>query len=66
MDQSARILAINSDPLAPIFGVAHYGIVGDLQQVIPLLIAAYRAKGTGTTPPFAPDHATSNTSGGAS
>ena len=47
MDQSARILAINSDPLAPIFSVAHYGIVGDLHKVIPLLTHAYRKKGTG-------------------
>jgi electron transfer flavoprotein alpha subunit len=45
MDQSARILAINSDPLAPIFSVAHYGIVGDLHKVIPLLVKAYRTKG---------------------
>jgi len=44
MDQSARILAINTDPGAPIFSVAHYGIVGDLHKVIPQLIAAYRTK----------------------
>jgi electron transfer flavoprotein alpha subunit len=44
MDQSARILAINDDPGAPIFSVAHYGIVGDLHKVIPMLIQAYRTK----------------------
>jgi electron transfer flavoprotein alpha subunit len=53
MDQSARILAINTDPLAPIFSVAHYGIVGDLFKVIPLMIAAYRAKGGPSAAPGA-------------
>jgi electron transfer flavoprotein alpha subunit len=57
MDQSARILAINTDPLAPIFSVAHYGIFGDLFKVIPLMIAAYRAKGGSSAAPGAgPDH----------
>jgi electron transfer flavoprotein alpha subunit len=45
MDQSARILAINSDAQAPIFAIAHYGIVGDLHDVVPKLITAYREKG---------------------
>ena len=42
MQESAKILAINSDPHAPIFSVAHYGIVGDLNNVIPMLIKAIR------------------------
>jgi electron transfer flavoprotein alpha subunit len=42
MEESAKILAINSDPDADIFGVAHYGIVGDLKEVIPMLIKAIR------------------------
>jgi electron transfer flavoprotein alpha subunit len=42
MNEAAKIVAINSDPTAPIFSIAHYGIVGDLTQVIPRLIKAYR------------------------
>jgi electron transfer flavoprotein alpha subunit len=38
MDQSAKIIAINSDPDAPIFSISHYGIIGDLNEVIPLMI----------------------------
>jgi len=44
MEESAKIIAINSDKEAPIFSVAHYGIVGDLQKVIPLMIKAIKER----------------------
>ena len=42
MQESAKILAINTDREAPIFGVAHYGIVGDFTEVLPKLVKAIR------------------------
>jgi electron transfer flavoprotein alpha subunit len=44
MSESAKIIAINTDPNAPIFQIAHYKIVGDLAQVIPMMIRAFREK----------------------
>lgn len=44
MEESAKIIAINNDPQAPIMSVAHYGIVGDLNQVIPTMIKAFKER----------------------
>jgi electron transfer flavoprotein alpha subunit len=44
MKDSELIVAVNSDPQAPIFNVANYGIVGDVLETIPLLTAAIEAK----------------------
>jgi electron transfer flavoprotein alpha subunit len=45
MSESGKIIAVNTDPTAPIFQIAHYGIVGDLNDVIPRLIEIYKKKG---------------------
>jgi electron transfer flavoprotein alpha subunit len=44
MSEASKIIAINTDPNAPIFEVAHYKIVGDAAEVIPLIIRALREK----------------------
>ena len=44
MKDSDLILAVNTDPNAPIFDVAHYGFVGDLLDLAPALVEAIKAK----------------------
>ncbi|MDR3326084.1 MAG: electron transfer flavoprotein subunit alpha/FixB family protein [Rhodospirillaceae bacterium] len=42
IDGANCIVAINSDPNAPIFDFAHYGIVGDAIKIMPSLTEAFR------------------------
>jgi electron transfer flavoprotein alpha subunit len=44
MRTSKIIVAVNKDAEAPIFKLAHYGIVGDLFKVIPALTAEFRKR----------------------
>ena len=44
MSESKKIVAVNTDPDAPIFNIAHYKIIGDLNKVVPTMIKAIREK----------------------
>jgi electron transfer flavoprotein alpha subunit len=42
MKNSDTIIAVNTDPKAPIFTIAHYGIVADMLEVMPKLTEKFR------------------------
>ncbi|MGC8792370.1 MAG: electron transfer flavoprotein subunit alpha/FixB family protein, partial [Bryobacteraceae bacterium] len=44
MKNSGLIVAVNTDPHAPIFNVAHYGVVADVLELMPALAEAVRAR----------------------
>ena len=45
MKGAEKIIAINTDPNAAIFNLAHIGIVGDLYEVLPELLEKIGKKG---------------------
>ncbi len=46
MSKSGTIVAINTDPQAPVFGICDFGVVGDLKDVLPRLTELVRAART--------------------
>jgi electron transfer flavoprotein alpha subunit len=44
MQEASKIIAINNDPDAPIFNIAHYGIVGNAEDVVPRFIEIFKHK----------------------
>jgi electron transfer flavoprotein alpha subunit len=44
MKNAELTIAINTDPTAPIFDVAHYGICGDALEILPALTEAIKAR----------------------
>jgi electron transfer flavoprotein alpha subunit len=50
MRESRVVVAVNTDRNAPIFDLADLGIVGDLHEVLPLMVARLRETGTAAPP----------------
>jgi electron transfer flavoprotein alpha subunit len=50
IQEADMVIAINTDPEAPIFDYADYCVVGDVQKIIPALIEAIRKKGSTSSP----------------
>ncbi|MBI5577382.1 MAG: electron transfer flavoprotein subunit alpha/FixB family protein [Deltaproteobacteria bacterium] len=48
MQSSETVVAINTDPNAPIFRIATLGIVGDVRDVLPVMIEEFRKAGDGS------------------
>lgn len=46
MKESDLIIAVNSDPSAPIFGISDYGFVGDLYEIVPRLTEYFSKEGS--------------------
>jgi electron transfer flavoprotein alpha subunit len=44
MREAALIIAVNKDPDAPIFGIAHYGVISDLFDVATALLKITKAQ----------------------
>jgi electron transfer flavoprotein alpha subunit len=51
MAKSGTIVAINSDPQAPVFGFCDFGVVGDLTEVVPRLAALLRDRDSSRAEP---------------
>ena len=41
MNNADYIIAVNSDPHAPVFNIAHLGLVGDIYEILSLVAQAY-------------------------
>lgn len=45
--KAKNVIAINKDRNAPIFRIARYGVVGDVEEIVPLLLERLRSYGMG-------------------